>query len=107
MNNIKYNEAMKQFDDIIKSDKPVLVDFYATWCGPCRVMAPILTELKKKVGEKASIIKIDVDEQEGLSLRYNVQSVPTLMVFKNGELLWRESGVHQANQLEEVLQKFY
>lgn len=98
---------MKQFDDIIKSDKPVLVDFYATWCGPCRVMAPILTELKKKVGEKASIIKIDVDEQEGLSLRYNVQSVPTLMVFKNGELLWRESGVHQANQLEEVLQKFY
>lgn len=98
---------MKQFDELIKGEKPVLVDFYATWCGPCRIMSPILEDLRKTVGDKALIIKVDVDEEEELSLRYNVQSVPTLMIFKKGELVWRETGVRQAHLLEHVLEKFY
>lgn len=98
---------MKQFDELIKGPKPVLVDFFATWCGPCRVMAPILEDLKKKVGDRAHILKVDVDENEELSLRYNVQSVPTLMIFRKGELLWRETGVRQAHLLENILEKYY
>lgn len=98
---------MKQFDELIKGEKPVLVDFYATWCGPCRIMSPILEDLRKTVGDKALIIKVDVDEEEELSLRYNVQSVPTLMIFKKGELVWRETGVRQAHLLEHVLEKYY
>lgn len=98
---------MKQFEELIKSDKPVLVDFYATWCGPCRMMMPIINELEKKVGDKAHFLKVDVDEEEDLSLRYNVQSVPTLMIFKKGELLWREAGVRQAHLLEQILEKYY
>ena len=98
---------MKQFEELIKGEKPVLVDFYATWCGPCRVMSPILEDLKKKIGDKAHILKVDVDEEEGLALRYNVQSVPTLMIFKRGEMLWRETGIRQAHLLEQILEKFY
>lgn len=98
---------MKQFEELIKGEKPVLVDFYATWCGPCRVMSPILEDLRKTVGDKALIIKVDVDEEEELSLRYNVQSVPTLMIFKKGELVWRETGIRQAHLLEQILEKFY
>lgn len=99
--------VMKKFDELINSEKPVLVDFYATWCGPCRMMMPILNELEQKVGSKAYFLKVDVDENEDLSLRYNVQSVPTLMIFKKGELLWRETGVRQAHLLEHILEKFY
>lgn len=99
--------VMKKFDELINSEKPVLVDFYATWCGPCRMMMPILNELEQKVGSKANFLKVDVDENEDLSLRYNVQSVPTLMIFKKGELLWRETGVRQAHLLEHILEKFY
>lgn len=98
---------MKQFDELIKREKPVLVDFYATWCGPCRVMSPILEDLRKTVGDKALIIKVDVDEEVELSLRYNVQSVPTLMIFKKGELVWRETGIRQTHLLEQILEKFY
>ncbi len=98
---------MKQFEELIKGDKPVLVDFYATWCGPCRVMSPIIEDLKKKVRDKANVLKIDVDKKEDLALKYNVQSVPTLMIFKRGELVWRESGIRQAYLLEQVLEKFY
>ena len=98
---------MKKFDELINSEKPVLVDFYATWCGPCRMMMPILNELEQKVGSKANFLKVDVDENEDLSLRYNVQSVPTLMIFKKGELLWRETGVRPAHLLEHILEKFY
>lgn len=91
---------MEKFEDLIKSDKPVLIDFFATWCGPCQMMHPILEDLAKKVGDKARIIKIDIDKNQELSGVYNVRSVPTLMIFKEGDLKWRTSGVQQAATLE-------
>lgn len=98
---------MEKFEDIIKSEKPVLVDFFATWCGPCQMMHPILEEVAKNVGEKARVIKIDIDKNQALSSVYNVRSVPTLMIFQNGELKWRQSGVQQAQALESELSKYY
>lgn len=94
---------MKNFTDIINGDKPVLVDFFATWCGPCKMMHPILDELKQSVGDKAIIIKVDVDKNRPLATQYRVGSVPTLMVFRKGEMLWRQSGVTSAADLEKVL----
>lgn len=98
---------MEKFEDLIKSDKPVLIDFFATWCGPCQMMHPILEDLAKKVGDKARIIKIDIDKNQELSSVYNVRSVPTLMIFKEGDLKWRTSGVQQAAALEAELAKYY
>lgn len=98
---------MEKFNEIIASGKPVLVDFYATWCGPCKMMHPVLEDVAKNVGDNARVIKIDIDKNEELSRVYQVRSVPTLMIFKNGELKWRTSGVTPAATLEEVLKKYY
>lgn len=98
---------MEKFEEIIKSNVPVLIDFFATWCGPCKMMHPVLEELHGIVGEKARIIKIDIDKNEQLAAIYNVRSVPTLMIFKDGELKWRGAGVHSASDLEAELKKYY
>lgn len=90
---------MNDFNELIKSDKPVLVDFFATWCGPCKVQGPILDDVKKAVGDAATIVKVDVDKAGELASTYRVQSVPTLIMFRNGEPVWRASGVHQADLL--------
>jgi len=93
------------FQEMINQDKPVLVDFFATWCGPCKMQAPILEDVKKRVGEAASIIKIDVDKNRDVAGAYQIQGVPTLMIFKNGQVLWRRSGVSQANELEKLIKE--
>lgn len=90
---------MNDFTKLINEDKPTLVDFFATWCGPCRMQAPILEEVKKTVGDKANIIKVDIDANRELAMQYRVQSVPTLIMFKNGKAIWRAVGVQQADVL--------
>jgi thioredoxin 1 len=91
------------FNDIIQSDKPVLVDFFATWCGPCKYQGPILEELATAIGDEARIIKIDIDRNQAVAAKYNVRSVPTLMIFKNGEVKWKEAGVKEKEQLIQLL----
>ncbi len=94
---------MSNFNDIIQSETPVLVDFFAEWCGPCKMMKPILEDLKSKMGENVRIIKIDVDKNPAIAAQYRIQGVPTLMVFKQGQSKWRQSGVLSAADLQKVI----
>jgi len=97
---------MASFSDIINKDTPVLIDFFATWCGPCKAMSPILDDLKKQMGDQVSIVKIDVDKNPGVAAKYQVRGVPTLMIFKSGEQLWRQSGVCSTHDLKAILGQY-
>lgn len=97
---------MENFNDIINGNQLTLVDFFATWCGPCKQMHPVLEQLKASEGEKLRIIKLDVDKNESLASTYRIQSVPTLMLFRNGELLWRQSGAMSLADLKALLYGF-
>jgi thioredoxin 1 len=91
------------FDQIINSEKPVLIDFYATWCGPCQMLGPILMQVKDSLGERISIIKIDVDKNQAIAAQHQVRGVPTMMLYQNGVQLWRQSGVLSKEELIKII----
>jgi thioredoxin 1 len=94
---------MKSFQDIISADKPVLVDFFATWCGPCQTLGPILKEVKDNLGDRVFIIKIDVDKNQALASTYQVRGVPTMLLFQNGKQVWRQSGVLSKQEIIQII----
>jgi thioredoxin 1 len=98
-------EGKKSFWDIIKSDTPVLVDFYADWCGPCKMMAPVVEQLKARVGEKARILKINIDTAPVVASKYSISGVPTFILFKSGNIVWRQSGAMSLDQLKQKIDK--
>lgn len=97
---------MEKFQEVINSGKPVLVDFYADWCGPCKMMTPILKETKDSLGDKVTIIKVDIDRNREVAEHFQIQGVPTLILFKNGEVKWRQSGVVPAHALVQVVNQY-
>ncbi|MEZ2336496.1 thioredoxin [Mucilaginibacter sp. RCC_168] len=97
---------MANFQEIIASDTPVLVDFSAEWCGPCKMMPPILQDVKHALGDKVKILKIDIDKNPSAASAFKIQSVPTLMIFQKGQTKWRQSGVIQARQLQHAVEQF-
>lgn len=96
----------QKFQELIHSERPVLVDFFATWCQPCKVQSSVLHTVKENIGEKARIVKIDIDQFPQIASENGVRGVPTLAIYKNGELLWKESGVHDVNTLTQLLNRF-
>lgn len=94
----------KSFKQVINGDTPVLVDFYADWCGPCKMMTPILKDLKKEMGSSINILKIDAEKNADAAIKYQVRGVPTLILFKNGRILWQQSGVVQKPQLKRIIE---
>ena len=99
----KFKSGMSKFSEIINQDQPVLVDFFADWCGPCKMLSPILKQVKDTLGEDVTIIKIDVDKNQALASKYQVRGVPTMLLFKNGKQVWRQSGVLQKDDLINVI----
>ncbi|WP_291564612.1 thioredoxin [Bacteroides sp.] len=98
---------METFNELISSsDVPVIVDFFAEWCEPCKTMSPILKQVKDMQGDKVRIVKVDVDKNNALAMQYSIQSVPTLMIFKNGKQMWRQSGVINAGELNKIVEMF-
>ncbi len=97
---------MGKFQDIIAGDTPVLVDFFAEWCGPCKMMKPVLEDLKRKLGNKIVILKIDIDKNEPMAAAYQIRSVPTMMLWKNGQIVWRQSGAMPLHELEQILSSY-
>ncbi|MCB9245461.1 MAG: thioredoxin [Flavobacteriales bacterium] len=97
---------MGKFSELIKEDKPVLVDFFAEWCGPCKIMAPILVQVKDQLKDEVRIIKVDTDKNQELAMKFRIQGVPTLMLFRRGEMRWRQSGVLQAQDIIQVIQQY-
>jgi len=97
--------AGQSFNEIIAGDKPVLVDFYADWCGPCKMMAPVIEQVSKEMGDSVRVLKVDVDRNPSASMAYQIQGVPTFMIFKNGKVLWRQSGAMPAQALRQALQQ--
>jgi thioredoxin 1 len=97
---------MEKFDQLIQSSKPVLVDFYAEWCGPCKIMKPRLLDVAERIGDQAKIVEVDIDIEKELAERFHIQSVPTLIIFKDGKQRWRQSGIISANALTTVLKNY-
>ena len=97
---------MEKFNELIQSSKPILVDFFAEWCRPCQIMKPTLLDVAERIGNEAQIIKVDIDKEKELAERYRIQSVPTLIIFKKGKQLWRQSGIISANALIKLLKDY-
>ncbi|WP_035677364.1 thioredoxin [Flavobacterium limnosediminis] len=97
---------MSNFSEIINKDQPVLVDFFATWCGPCQTLSPILKQVKDELGDSISVIKIDVDKNQAIAAQFQVRGVPTMLLFKNGKQVWRQSGVLSKNDLISVIRQY-
>ena len=97
---------MEKFNDIINSENLTLVDFFATWCGPCKQMHPVLEQLKQELGDSIRIVKLDVDKNDALAAAYRIQSVPTLMLFRSGQVVWRQSGAMRLNDLKAIIDQY-
>ncbi len=96
---------MNKFQELITGEKPVIIDFFATWCGPCQALAPILIDVKSELGDAIRIVKVDVDKNQNVASQFQVKGVPTLLLFQNGKMLWRQSGVVSKNELVQIIRQ--